>query len=91
VQHPVRVHSVSGSTRKRFYPLGDIVDYYQDVLTAFRVREWSHEIDTPNIKDVDLEIRSEQGIASLALIFPCFWHLLQRQTNDLPSSYMVGQ
>jgi hypothetical protein len=59
MKHPLQVHSVSGSTRKSFYPLGDIVDYYQDVLAAFRVREWSHEIDTPDIKDVDLEVRSQ--------------------------------
>jgi hypothetical protein len=59
MKHPLRVHSVGGSTRKSFYPLGDIVDCYQDVLTAFRVREWSHEIDTLDIKDVDLEIQSQ--------------------------------
>jgi hypothetical protein len=53
------VHSVGGSTSKSFYPLGEIVDYYKDVLTAFRVREWSHEIDTPDIKNVDLEVRSQ--------------------------------
>jgi hypothetical protein len=43
-------------TRKSFYPLGDIVDCYEGVLAAFRVREWSHEIDTLDIKDVDLEV-----------------------------------
>jgi hypothetical protein len=50
------VHSIGGSIRKSFYPLREIVDCYQDVLIAFRVREWSHEIDTPNIKDVNLEV-----------------------------------
>jgi hypothetical protein len=60
MKHPLRVHSVGGSTRKSFYPLGDIVDCYQDVLAAFRVREWSHEIDTPDIKDVDREDRSQR-------------------------------
>jgi hypothetical protein len=60
MKHPLSVHSVRSSTRKSFYPLGDIVDYYQDILAAFRVREWSHEIDTPYIKDVDLEDRSQQ-------------------------------
>jgi hypothetical protein len=60
MKHPLRVHSVDGSTRKSFYPLGDIVDCYQDVLAAFRVREWSHEIDTPDIKGVDLEVQSQQ-------------------------------
>jgi hypothetical protein len=54
--HPLRVHSVDDSTRKSFYPLGDIVNSYQDILAAFRVREWSHEIDIPDIKDVDLEV-----------------------------------
>jgi hypothetical protein len=57
-------HSVSGSTSKSFYPLGDIVDCYQDVLAAFRVWEWSHEIDTPDIKDVDLEVRSQRHCIS---------------------------
>jgi hypothetical protein len=59
MKHPLRVHSVGGSTRKSFYPLRDIVDCYQDVLAAFRVRKWFHEIDTPDIKDVDLEVRSQ--------------------------------
>jgi hypothetical protein len=65
------VHSIGVSTRKSFYPLGDIVDCYQDVLAGFRVREWSHEIDTPDIKDVDPEVQSQRH-ATLALIFPCF-------------------
>jgi hypothetical protein len=39
-----------------YYPIGEIVNCYQDVLTAFRVREWSLEIDTPDIKDVNLEV-----------------------------------
>jgi hypothetical protein len=56
MKHPLRVHSVSGATRKSFYPLGGIVDCYQDVHAALRVREWSHEIDAPNAKDVDLEV-----------------------------------
>jgi hypothetical protein len=56
MKYPLRVHSVGGSTRKSFYPLGDIVDCYHDVLAPFRVREWSNEIDTPDIKDVDLEV-----------------------------------
>jgi hypothetical protein len=60
MKHPLRVHGVIGSTRKRFYPLRDIVDYNQDILVAFRVREWSHEIDTPDIKDVNLEVRSQR-------------------------------
>jgi hypothetical protein len=60
MKYPLRVHSVGGSTIKSFYPLGDIVDCYQDVLTTFRVREWSHEIDTPDIKDVDLEVQSQR-------------------------------
>jgi hypothetical protein len=59
MKHPLQVHSVGGSKRKSLYPLGGIVNCYQDVLTAFRVREWSHEIDTPDIKDVDLEVRSQ--------------------------------
>jgi hypothetical protein len=59
MKHHVRVHSISGSTRKSFYQLGDNVDCYQDILAAFRVREWSHEIDTPDIKDVDLEVQSQ--------------------------------
>jgi hypothetical protein len=45
MKYSLRVHSVDGSIGKSFYPLGDIVDYYQDVLATFRVREWSHEID----------------------------------------------
>jgi hypothetical protein len=53
------VHSIGGSTRKSFYPLGDIVDSYQGVLIALRVREWYHEIDTLYIKDVDLEVQSQ--------------------------------
>jgi hypothetical protein len=53
------VHSIGGSTRKSFYPLGDIFDSYQDVLIALRVREWYHEIDTLDIKDVDLEVQSQ--------------------------------
>jgi hypothetical protein len=56
MKHILQVHSNGSSTRKRFYLLGDIIDCYQDVLVAFRVREWSHEIDTPDIKDVDLEV-----------------------------------
>jgi hypothetical protein len=56
MKYPLRVHSVGGSTRKSFYPLGDIVDCYHDVLAPFRVREWSNEIDTPDIKVVDLEV-----------------------------------
>jgi hypothetical protein len=60
VKHPLWVHSVGGSTRKSFYLLGDIVDCYQNVLVSIRVREWSHEIDTPDIKDVDLEVWSQQ-------------------------------
>jgi hypothetical protein len=56
MKHHLQVHSISGSTRKSFYPLGDTVDCYQDVLAAFRVREWSHEINAPDIKDVDLEV-----------------------------------
>jgi hypothetical protein len=59
MKHPLRVHSVSDSTKKSFYSLGDIVDCYQDVLATFKVREWSHEIDTPDIKDVDLGVRSQ--------------------------------
>jgi hypothetical protein len=59
MKHPLRVQSVGGLTRKSFYPLGDIVDCYQDVLTVFRVREWSHEIDTPDIKYVALEVQSQ--------------------------------
>jgi hypothetical protein len=59
MKHPLQVHSIGGSTRKSFYPLGDIVDCYQDVLAAFKVREWSNEIDTPDIKDVDLDVRSQ--------------------------------
>jgi hypothetical protein len=49
------VHSIGSSIRKSFYPLGDTVDCYEDVLAAFRVKEWFHEIDTPDIKGVDLE------------------------------------
>jgi hypothetical protein len=60
MKHPLRVHSIGSSTRKSFYPLGDIVDCYQDILATFRVREWSHEIDTPNSKAIDLEVRSQQ-------------------------------
>jgi hypothetical protein len=56
MKHPLQVNSIGSSTRKSFYPLEDIVDCYQDVLTAFRVRECSHEIDTPDIKDADLEV-----------------------------------
>jgi hypothetical protein len=56
MKYPLRVHSVGDSTRKSFYPLGDIVNCYQYVLATFRVRDWSHEIDTPDIKDVDLEV-----------------------------------
>jgi hypothetical protein len=59
MKHPLRVHSIGGSTRKSFYPLGDIVDCYQDVLAAFRIREWSHAIDTLDINDVDLEVSSQ--------------------------------
>jgi hypothetical protein len=57
MKHPLRVHSVGVLTRKSFYRLGDKVDCYQDVLAAFIVREWSHEIDTPDIKDVNLEVQ----------------------------------
>jgi hypothetical protein len=56
MKHHLQVHSVGGSTRKSFYPVGDIVDYYQNVLTTFRVRLWSHEINTPDIKDVDFKV-----------------------------------
>jgi hypothetical protein len=59
MKHPLRVHSIGGSTRKTLYPLGDIVDCYQDVLIAFRVREWSHEIDSLDIKDANLDVRSQ--------------------------------
>jgi hypothetical protein len=59
MKHALRVHSVGDSKRKSFYPPGDIVDCYQDVVAAFKVREWSHEIDTPDIKDVDLEVPSQ--------------------------------
>jgi hypothetical protein len=59
MKHPLRVHSIGNSRRKSFYPLGDIVDCYQDVLASFRVMVWSHEIDTLDIKDVDLEVQSQ--------------------------------
>jgi hypothetical protein len=59
MKHPIRVHSIGGLTRKSFYLVGDIVDHYHDVVASFRVREWSHEIDTPDIKDVNLKVRSQ--------------------------------
>jgi hypothetical protein len=79
MEHPLRVHSIDSPTRKSFYPFRDIVDGNQDIFTAFWVREWPHEINSPNIEDINLEIWSL-----------CLWRRLHRRTNDLASSYMVG-
>ena len=32
------------------HPLGNIVNNHKDVEVPIRVREWSHEVDAPNIK-----------------------------------------
>jgi hypothetical protein len=45
---------------EKLLPLGDIVACFQDVLAAFTVMEWSHEIDTLDMKDVNLEVRCQR-------------------------------
>jgi hypothetical protein len=38
-----------------FYPLGDIIYFYQDILIPKKQWEGSHEIDTPDIKNFNYE------------------------------------
>jgi hypothetical protein len=71
MKHPLRVYSVDGSTRKSFYPLGDIVDCYQDVLATFRVRDGPMK-SIPHTPKMSIWRFEVNGIASITLIFPCF-------------------
>jgi hypothetical protein len=70
MKYPLRVHSVGGSTRKSFYPLGDIVDCYHDVLAPFRVRDGPMKLIPQTLK-MSIWRLEVNNIASLALIFLC--------------------
>ena len=43
--------------RHSFYPFRDIVHSNQDELVAEGIWEWSHEVDTPNIKNFNFKNR----------------------------------
>jgi hypothetical protein len=58
MEHLLWVHGIGSPTRKSFYQFRDIVDGNQDVLIAFWVREWPHEINSPDIEDINLEIQN---------------------------------
>ena len=62
---------VIGLCRHSFYPFRDIVYSNQNELVAEGIREWSHEVDTPNIKISTSRIRF-RGIISLLKILPIF-------------------
>jgi len=40
-----------------FYPFRDVIDSNQNELVAEGIREWSHEVDTPNIKNFNFQDR----------------------------------
>ena len=54
-----------------FYPLRDIIYSNQNELVAKGIREWSHEVDTPNIKNFNFQDEF-RGIMSLLEIFLIF-------------------
>jgi hypothetical protein len=49
---------VSSSAWQDFNPFGDIVNYYQDVLDFFGFWEWSHVVNSLDIKELDLHTKS---------------------------------
>jgi hypothetical protein len=71
MKHPLRVHSIGGSIRKSVYALGDIVDCYQDVLTASELGNGPMK-SIPQTSNMSIWRFEVNDIASLALIFPCF-------------------
>ena len=40
-----------------FYSFRDVIDSNQNELIAEGIRKWSHEVDTPNIKNFNLQDR----------------------------------
>jgi len=54
-----------------FYLFRDVIYSKQNELVAKGIREWSHEVDTPNIKNFNFKDRF-RVIMSLLEIFPIF-------------------
>ena len=48
---------VIGLSWHSFNPLRDVININQNELVAEGVREWSHEVDTPNIKNFNFQDR----------------------------------
>ena len=48
---------VIGLCRHNFYLFRDIVHNNQNELVAEGIREWPHEVDTPNIKNFNFQDR----------------------------------
>jgi hypothetical protein len=58
-KHLLRVSGISSSAWQSFDTFGNIVDCHLDVFTVLRFQEWSHVINIPAIKQLDLEVVSE--------------------------------
>jgi hypothetical protein len=58
-KHLLGVLCISSSTWYGFNPLGDIVNYHQDVFIVFLFWKRSHVVDTPDIEKLNLEIVGE--------------------------------
>ena len=46
---------VIGLSWHSFYPFRDVIYSNQNELVAEGIREWSHEVDTPNIKNFNFK------------------------------------
>ncbi len=55
-EHLLGMPRIRGATRHSLNPFGDIVDCHQNVLAVAGLRERSHEVYTPNIEYLNLQV-----------------------------------
>jgi len=56
---------VIGLSKHIFYPFRDVIHWNQDEPVTKRIWEWSHEVNTPNIKKFQLQ---ESGLGASCLV-----------------------
>ena len=73
-KHLDRALVIRSSTWQGLNPLGNIINCHQDVLIIAGFWKWSHEINSPDIEELDLEIGCQgHGIfcVDVAVLLTC--------------------